>query len=75
MLSESSIRDEIKSRLGEATVTLTDIRGDKKRYSLYVRSSAFEPYSPVEQHQIVYHCLQNALDINPDTLIIYTAVE
>ena len=45
----------------DATVKIEDLRGDGDHYAAYVSSPAFEGKSRVQQHQMVYKALGDAM--------------
>ncbi len=51
----------IKKAMPDAEVEVNDLRGDGDHYSVYVRSSAFEGKTRVQQHQMVYKSLEGRM--------------
>ena len=55
------IKELITSGIPEATVTITDLRGDGEHYAAHIISPAFTGKSRVQQHQMVYQALQGKM--------------
>jgi len=60
MVNSSQVEAMIKASLPDAEVQITDLRGGD-HYDAIVVSSAFEGKSRVQQHQIVYGSLKQAM--------------
>lgn len=58
----------------DSTVRIEDLRGDGDHYAAYVTSPAFEGKSRVQQHQMVYAALENAMDGELHALALQTSV-
>jgi len=58
--------DELRSRLAhafpDAELEVTDLTGTQDHYQARVVTAAFEGKSPIEQHQLVYRALAEAMD-------------
>ena len=64
----------IKQALPDATVTIEDLRGDGDHYAAHVVSSSFAGKSRVQQHQMVYHALQDRMGNELHALALQTSV-
>jgi stress-induced morphogen len=61
MIAADEIRDLIRRRMPDAVVELRDLTGGGDHWDAVVVSQAFEGKSPVEQHQLVYAALGDAM--------------
>jgi stress-induced morphogen len=61
MIAADEIRDLIRRRMPDAVVRLKDLTGGGDHWDAVVVSQAFEGKSPVEQHQLVYAALGEAM--------------
>lgn len=66
------IEQMIKSGIPNATVKITDLRGDGEHYAAHVTSQSFEGLSRVQQHQMVYRALQGKMGGELHALAIQT---
>jgi stress-induced morphogen len=53
----SEIESMIKAAIPDATVAITDLRGDGDHYAAQVISEQFRGLSRIKQHQIIYAAL------------------
>jgi stress-induced morphogen len=53
----SEIESMIKAAIPDATVAITDLRGDGDHYAAKVVSEQFRGISRIKQHQIIYAAL------------------
>ena len=60
-MAASEIERLIKTGIPDAEVTIEDLRGDGDHYAAYVVSSEFVGKSRVQQHQMVYRALGEAM--------------
>lgn len=75
MVNPDQVQDMIKSSLPDADVQILDLTGGGDHYQAVVVSSAFEGKTLVQQHQIVYRAVQDAMasnDIHALALKTYT---
>lgn len=61
MVSPSQVEEMIKAQLPDAQVQVQDLTGGGDHYQLVVVSSSFEGKSLVQQHQMVYRAVQQAM--------------
>lgn len=61
MISPDQVEAMIKAQLLDAQVQVTDLTGGGDHYQVTVISSQFEGKALVQQHQIVYRALQQAM--------------
>lgn len=58
-------REEVHSRLAsafpDAQIEVTDLTGTQDHYEARIVSASFEGKSPIEQHQMVYRALAQAM--------------
>jgi len=73
-MDAASIERLIKDGIPDATVTISDLRGDGDHYAAYIVSPAFIGKSRVQQHQMVYAALQGRMGNELHALAIQTAV-
>lgn len=57
----------------DATVEITDLRGDGDHYAAHIVSASFEGLSRVQQHQKVYQALQGRMGNELHALAIQTS--
>lgn len=57
----------------DATVEITDLRGDGDHYAAHIVSATFEGLSRVQQHQKVYQALQGRMGNELHALAIQTS--
>lgn len=75
MVNPEQVQEMIKSSLPDAEVQIMDLTGGGDHYQAVVVSSAFEGKTLVQQHQIVYRAVQQAMasnDIHALALKTYT---
>jgi acid stress-induced BolA-like protein IbaG/YrbA len=61
MISPSQVESMIKAGLPDAQVQMQDLTGGGDHYQVVVISSAFEGKGLVQQHQVVYGTLRQAI--------------
>jgi len=61
MISPSQVEAMIRSALPDAEVQIQDLTGGGDHYQAIVVSSAFEGKSLIQQHQIVYSAVNQAM--------------
>lgn len=61
MVSPDQVAAQIKAGLPDAEVQVQDLTGGGDHYQVVVVSSAFEGKGLVQQHQLVYSTLKNAM--------------
>ena len=61
MINPDEIRSTLEKTLPGSTINIQDLTGGGDHYQLLVISSSFEGKGLVEQHQIVYGALKEAL--------------
>ncbi len=61
MINPDEIRSTLEKTLPGSTVNIQDLTGGGDHYQLLVISSSFEGKGLVEQHQLVYGALKEAL--------------
>lgn len=66
------IKELIASGIPDATVTITDLRGDGEHYAAHIIAAAFMGKSRVQQHQMVYQALQGKMGNELHALAIQT---
>ncbi len=62
MIDNAGLTHLIRSELPDATVDIVDRTGTMDHFNVTVRSSAFAGKTLIEQHQLVYGALKNALN-------------
>ena len=62
MMEPDDVRSQLVSAFPDADVELVDLTGTKDHYQARIVSSAFAGKSPVEQHQLVYRALGEAMN-------------
>lgn len=75
MISSSQVESMIKAALPDAQVQLQDLTGGGDHYQAVIVSSAFAGKNLVQQHQIVYRAVQQAMsteEIHALSLKTYT---
>jgi stress-induced morphogen len=73
-MDAGTIERLIKEGIPDATVTISDLRGDGDHYAAYIVSPVFAGKSRVQQHQMVYAALQGKMGNELHALAIQTAV-
>jgi stress-induced morphogen len=71
-MDAQTIEIMIKNGIPDASVKITDLRGDGEHYSAHVVSKSFEGLSRVQQHQLVYRALQGKMGGELHALAIQT---
>jgi acid stress-induced BolA-like protein IbaG/YrbA len=61
MINPSQVESMIKTGLPDAQIQIQDLTGGGDHYQVVVISSAFEGKGLVQQHQIVYGTVQQAM--------------
>jgi stress-induced morphogen len=62
MILGSDIRDLLLTAFPDAHLELVDMTGSRDHYALRIATAAFDGKSGLEQHQLVYRALGDALD-------------
>lgn len=78
MVSPDQVEEMIKAGLPDAQVQVQDLTGTRDHYQVVVVSSQFEGKRLVQQHQLVYGTLQQAMSseaIHALTMKTYTPHE
>ena len=60
-MTAQEIESLIKTGIPDATVDLKDLAGDNDHWAAHVTSASFKGKSRVQQHQMVYAALQEAM--------------
>lgn len=61
VMEPTEVERLIREKLPDAEIELTDLTGTQDHYQARVVSQAFEGRSPIEQHQLVYQALVEAM--------------
>ncbi|MGP1382872.1 MAG: BolA family protein [Thainema sp.] len=61
MVSPAQVESMIKAGLPDAEIQVMDLTGGGDHYQVTVVSSAFEGKSLIQQHQMVYRAVQQAM--------------
>ena len=61
MISPQQVEEMIKVQMSDAQVLVQDLTGGGDHYQVTVVSSQFEGKGRVQQHQLIYNALQQAL--------------
>lgn len=61
MINPNEVEAMIKSQLTDAQVQVNDLTGTRDHYQAIVVSSQFEGKTLVQQHQLVYKAVQQAM--------------
>ena len=78
MVSPDQVEQMIKAGLPDALVQVQDLTGTRDHYQVVVVSSQFEGKRLIQQHQLVYRTLQQAMSseaIHALTMKTYTPQE
>jgi acid stress-induced BolA-like protein IbaG/YrbA len=78
MVSPEQVAEMIKTGLPDAEVQVQDLTGTRDHYQVVVVSSQFEGKRLIQQHQLVYGTLQQAMSseaIHALTMKTYTPQE
>lgn len=78
MVSPDQVAEMIKVGLPDAQVQVQDLTGTRDHYQVVVVSSQFEGKRLIQQHQLVYRALQQAMSseaIHALTMKTYTPQE
>ncbi|MGE4220518.1 MAG: BolA family protein [Alphaproteobacteria bacterium] len=73
-MNAGDIERMIKEALPDATVEISDLRGDGDHYAAFVQSAAFKGKTRVQQHQLVYQALRGRMGNELHALALQTAV-
>lgn len=73
-MDASEIERLIKEGIPDATVEITDLRGDGDHYAAMVTSASFAGLPRVRQHQMVYDALKGNMGGNLHALALQTSV-
>lgn len=68
------IENLIQQGIPDATVRISDLRGDGEHYAAHIVAEAFRGKSRVQQHQMVYAALQGRMGSELHALAIQTSV-
>lgn len=73
-MSPDEVRSQLVSALPDAQIEIVDLTGTQDHYQATVVSAVFEGKTPIEQHQLVYRALGDAMygPIHALTLKTYT---
>lgn len=73
-MSPDEVRSQLASAFPDAQIDVVDLTGTHDHYQATIVSSAFEGKTPIEQHQLVYRALGDAMygPIHALTLNTYT---
>ena len=74
-MDSAEIESMIKEDIPQASVTITDMRGDGDHYAAHIISPAFAGKSKIQQHQMVYKALKGKMGNELHALAIHTATE
>lgn len=72
-MSAAQLEHMIRQALPDATVEITDLRGDGDHYAAHVVSAAFAGKTRVQQHQMVYEALQGGMGDELHALALQTS--
>mgnify|MGYP001125139213 FL=1 len=76
MAMESDVIEKlILDGIPNASVIITDLRGDGDHYSAQITSPAFQGKSKIQQHQMVYAALKGKMGNELHALAIHTSVD
>lgn len=73
-LEAGEIERLIKEGLPDADVRIEDLRGDGEHFAAYIVSPSFTGKTRVQQHQMVYKTLEDAMGDELHSLAIQTDV-
>ncbi|MFC4270274.1 BolA/IbaG family iron-sulfur metabolism protein [Sneathiella chungangensis] len=73
-MDASEIERLIKEGIPDATVEITDLRGDGDHYAAMVTSASFAGLPRVRQHQMVYDALKGNMGGKLHALALQTSV-
>ena len=71
-MDATTIETMIKGGIPDASVKITDLRGDGEHYAAHIVSKSFEGLSRIQQHQMVYRALQGKMGGELHALAIQT---
>ena len=74
-MSEQEIKKFIINAIPDATVEITDLKGDGDHYSATVRSKLFNNKSRIEQHKMVYDAFDGKMGSELHALKLKTISE
>ena len=61
MIEPAEVERMLKARFGDAELELVDLTGTQDHYQARIVSQAFEGKTLIEQHQLVYRALGDAM--------------
>ncbi|MFZ4762355.1 MAG: BolA/IbaG family iron-sulfur metabolism protein [Alphaproteobacteria bacterium] len=70
----AEIETLLKQAFPDASITLSDLRGDDDHFSVRVESHQFVGKSRIQQHQMVYQALKGGMDNRLHALSVTTAI-
>lgn len=73
-MDAEAIKNLIQSGIPDASVTISDLRGDGDHYAAHVVSPAFRGKSRIQQHQMVYQSLKGKMANDLHALAIQTSI-
>ena len=73
-MTAGQLEQMIRTALPDATVDITDLRGDGDHYAAHVVSKAFVGKTRVQQHQMVYDALGGGMGDLLHALALQTSV-
>lgn len=73
-MDAQTIEQMIKDFIPDATVQISDLRGDGEHYSALIVAESFRGKTRVQQHQIVYQALQGKMGTELHALAIQTGI-
>ncbi len=69
-----SLKSLLENAFPEAEIRIEDVRGDGNHYAAYIEYSGFAGKSRVQQHQMVYQALGDAMRADLHALQIHTSI-
>lgn len=72
-MDAAEIEALIKEAMPDATVQITDLKGDGDHYAAHIISPSFEGKSRVQQHQMVYKALKGKMGGDLHALALQTS--
>lgn len=72
-MNPEEIEALIVSKIPDAKVSITDLRGDGDHFAAHIISNVFEGKTKVQQHQIIYQALQGKIGNELHALAIQTS--
>ena len=74
-LSKKDLEKYIIEGIADSTVIIEDLKGDGDHYSATVTSKSFEGKTKIEQHKMVYDCLNGKMGNELHALMLKTKTE